>query len=250
MLQYARDGQASKARSPVEEPHDRHHPRLRRLALRQRRPARRAPGRRLPAGRHLRPLPSPEGQPRADGLRLGLARHAHHRRGRQARRNTAPRSSSATTSASWRPCRPSGSAYDLFTHTDTENHHRIAQDILHAPAASNDYLYRERAAAAVLRDREALSAGPLRRGHLPDLRLRARPRRPVRQLRQPARRHRADQPAQQDRRLHARSSARPSTSSSTCPRSPQRLLPYIEAHAESTGVRTSSTSPATSSRPG
>ena len=46
-------------------------------------------------------------------------------------------------------------------------------------------------------------ARPLHRGHLPDLRLPRGARRPVRQLRQPARRRRADQPAQQDQRRDA-----------------------------------------------
>jgi methionyl-tRNA synthetase len=36
-----------------------------------------------------------------------------------------------------------GISYDLFTHTDTENHHRIAQDIFLACLA-NGYLYREK----------------------------------------------------------------------------------------------------------
>ncbi|CAA9248300.1 MAG: Methionyl-tRNA synthetase, partial [uncultured Actinomycetospora sp.] len=44
------------------------------------------------------------------------------------------------------------------------------------------------------------AARPLHRGHLPDLRLPERARRPVRQLRQPARPGRPDQPAQPDQR--------------------------------------------------
>ena len=46
-------------------------------------------------------------------------------------------------------------------------------------------------------------AGPLHRGHLPDLRVRRRARRPVRQLRQPARPDRPDQPALEDQRRDA-----------------------------------------------
>ena len=46
-------------------------------------------------------------------------------------------------------------------------------------------------------------AGPLHRGHLPDLRVRRRARRPVRQLRQPARPDRPDQPAVEDQRRDA-----------------------------------------------
>ena len=49
----------------------------------------------------------------------------------------------------------------------------------------------------------AHAARPLRRGHLPDLRLRRRARRPVRQLRQPARPGRPDQPAVEDQRRGA-----------------------------------------------
>ena len=47
------------------------------------------------------------------------------------------------------------------------------------------------------------AARPLHRGHLPDLRLRERARRPVRQLRQPARPGRPDQPAVADQRRDA-----------------------------------------------
>ena len=46
-------------------------------------------------------------------------------------------------------------------------------------------------------------ARPLHRGHLPDLRVRRGARRPVRQLRQPARRDRPDQPALEDQRRDA-----------------------------------------------
>ena len=65
-------------------------------------------------------------------------------------------------------------------------------------------------------------AGPLHRGHLPDLRVRRRAGRPVRQLREPARRHRPDRPAGARSTARRPSSSRPSTSSSTCPRSPMR----------------------------
>ena len=92
-------------------------------------------------------------------------------------------------------------------------------------------------------------AGPLHRGHLPDLRLRRGARRPVRQLRQPARRHRPDQPALQDQRRDARASWRPSTTSSTCPSWPPRSgSGSTSARRREPGAPTSSSSPRTSSR--
>ena len=45
------------------------------MALRQRLAASRSPRRRLPAGRHLRPVPPHRREPRADGLRIGRSRY-------------------------------------------------------------------------------------------------------------------------------------------------------------------------------
>ena len=80
-------------------------------------------------------------------------------------------------------------------------------------------------------------ARPLHRGHLPDLRLRRRPRRPVRQLRQPARRRPSSSTRTAGSTARRRSSSRPSTSSSTCPRSPRRSAPGCRPAP--TGGRTS-----------
>ncbi len=112
-----------------------------------------------------------------------------------------------------------GLTFDLFTHTDTENHHRVSQDIF--PAASGERLPVQGGAAAALQPAGgALPARPLRGGRVPSLRLSRRPRRPVRQLRQAAGADRADQPAQQGQRRHRPGDcARPSTTSSTWPSS-------------------------------
>ena len=57
-------------------------------------------------------------------------------------------------------------------------------------------------AAGLLPRRRPLPARPLHRGHLPQLRLPARPRRPVRELHQAARPHRPHRPPLGDLRLH------------------------------------------------
>ena len=85
----------------------------------------------------------------------------------------------------------------------------------------NGYIFPKTTLGAISPVHRPHPARPLHRGHLPDLRLRRRPRRPVRQLRQPARPDRPDQPAVAGSTARRRSSSRPSTSSSTCPRSPR-----------------------------
>ena len=91
-------------------------------------------------------------------------------------------------------------------------------------------------------------ARPLHRGHLPDLRLHRGARRPVRQLRQPARRDRASSTRGARSTARCRSSSRPSTSSSTCPRSPTRSgSGSTAARRPAPGGPTSSSSAATSS---
>ena len=78
-----------------------------------------------------------------------------------------------------------GLSYDLFTRTTTRNHYRVAQELflgLH----KNGYVVPKVQLGAVSPSTGRTLAGPLHRGHLPDLRLRERTRRPVRQLRQPA----------------------------------------------------------------
>ena len=95
-----------------------------------------------------------------------------------------------------------GITFDLYTTTGTENHVRVVQDIflkLHQRGdiyeGSMELPY---CAVATLPPR------PLRRGHLPDLRRRERPRIPVRQLRQYTRPHRPQESPLQVRRLRAR----------------------------------------------
>src|SRR5215218_7610538 len=85
-----------------------------------------------------------------------------------------------------------GLSYDLFTRTITRNHYAVVQDVflgLHKDGGGCDQSV----------DR-TYAAGPLHRRNLPDLRLSERPGRPVRQLRQPARPGRLDQPGVSDQR--------------------------------------------------
>ncbi len=95
-----------------------------------------------------------------------------------------------------------GLSYDLFTRTTTRNHHAVAQEMFRT-VQRNGYMVEQTTKGAVSPSTGQDAAGPLHRGHLPDLRLRARPRRPVRQLRQPARPDRPDRAAQQDQRRGA-----------------------------------------------
>ena len=95
-----------------------------------------------------------------------------------------------------------GLAYDLFTRTTTLNHYAVAQELFTGDWR-NGYMVEQTDPRRHQPVDRPHPAGPLHRGHLPDLRLRPGARRPVRQLRQPARRHRADRPAVQDQRRGA-----------------------------------------------
>ncbi|CAA9286892.1 MAG: Methionyl-tRNA synthetase, partial [uncultured Corynebacteriales bacterium] len=176
------------------------HPRRGGLAVRQRPPAHR-PRRRVRALGRVQPLSADGGQQGPDGLRDRRARHPDHRRGRQGRHldpgdrrplQPADRRGPALARAVVRPVHPDHHDQPLLG--GPGDLHRPARQRVRLPA---DHARRH---LAVHRPD---AAGPLHRGHLPDLRLRLRPRRPVRQLRQPARRHRPDRPAVADQRREA-----------------------------------------------
>ena len=96
-----------------------------------------------------------------------------------------------------------GVSYDLYTRTTTPQPPRRRPGAV--PRRLRERLLRR--ADDVRRDLaldRADPAGPLHRGHLPDLRVRRRAGRPVRQLRQPARPQRADQPEVEDQRRDPR----------------------------------------------
>ena len=95
-----------------------------------------------------------------------------------------------------------GLSYDLFTRTTTGNHDEVTQQIFLA-LHRNGYVVPKTTTRRDQPVHRPHAARPLRRGHLPDLRLRRRARRPVRQLRQPARRRRPDQPEVADQRRDA-----------------------------------------------
>ena len=79
-----------------------------------------------------------------------------------------------------------GLSYDLFTRTTTRNHYRVTQDLFRT-LYEKGYVVERGDAGRVLRLDGPGASGSLRRGDVPDLRVRERARRPVRQLRQPAR---------------------------------------------------------------
>ena len=96
-----------------------------------------------------------------------------------------------------------GISFDLFTTTMTDNHRDVTWDLfrqLHA----DGYIGTKVTEQFYDPEAERFLPGPLRRGHLPALRLRRGARRPVRQLRPDARPDRPDRPAlEADRGRHA-----------------------------------------------
>ena len=176
-------------------------PRRRRLAVRKwpaaPRPRRRS---RRPV-RHLRPLPPAQGQRRPHGQRDGRARHARHGLGRPRRRDAA-RARRPEQRAHPRRLRTPRHVVRLL-HADDD-----AQPLRDRPGHVPEALRRglPHRADDARRDRaddRPHAPRPLHRGDMPDLRLRRGARRPVRQLRQPARSRRPHRAALDHRRLDA-----------------------------------------------
>ena len=108
-----------------------------------------------------------------------------------------------------------GLSYDLFSRTTTLNHERVVQDLFRTLYEHGAIVEREML-VSVLARHGAHAARPVHRGHMPDLRLPGGPRRSMRQLRQPARSHRLDQPDAHVSTAPSRSSAKRSICSSIC----------------------------------
>jgi hypothetical protein len=182
-------------------PHVPPRPHRGRLALRQRPPPHRPRRRLRRAVRRVQPLPADAGRPGAHGQRHRRARHADPGAGRPRGRHR-PRAGRPLQPGDRRgPAGPRPVVRPVHPHHDAQPLRRRA-DAVHGAARQR---LRRRALAAVgdRPDDRARPAGPLRRGHLPDLRLRRRARRPVRQLRQPARPAGPQGPAVEDRRQAA-----------------------------------------------
>ena len=142
------------------------------------------------------------GRPGAHGQRHGRARHPDPGAGRRRGAHPARSSPTSTTGVIAEDLQGLGLAYDLFTRTTTSNHYEVVQELFLA-LHRNGYVVAEDRDGRDQPVHRAHAARPLRRGHLPDLRLRRRARRPVRQLRQPARPRRPDQPPLEDQRRDA-----------------------------------------------
>ena len=95
-----------------------------------------------------------------------------------------------------------GISYDCFTRTTTRNHARVTTDIFRTLYEHGCLIERETLGRVFGLERQHAS-GPLHRGHVSDLRLHGGARRPVRQLRKPARPDRSDRPALDHRRHDA-----------------------------------------------
>ena len=174
----------------------------RRLAVRQRPAPHRPRGRFRRALRRLQPVHADGRARRPHGVGHRRARHADPRRRRQGGRHRPRPRGQEQRGDRPGPRSTSGLSYDLFTRTTTGNHYPIgAGDVPHR-AAQRLHGRADDAGRDQPVDRTH-PARPLHRGHLPDLRVRRGARRPVRQLRQPARRHRPDRPALEDQRRDA-----------------------------------------------
>ena len=95
-----------------------------------------------------------------------------------------------------------GLSYDLFTRTTTRNHYAVVQEMFRQVHA-NGYMVEQTTRGAISPSTGRTLPDRYIEGTCPICCLPRGPRRPVRQLRQPARRRRADQPAQQDQRRDA-----------------------------------------------
>ena len=114
-----------------------------------------------------------------------------------------------------------GLSYDLFTRTTTRNHYAVVQELF-AGLHANGYIVAKTTLGAISPSTGRTLPDRYIEGTCPICGYDERPRRPVRQLRQPARPRAADQPAVARSTARRRSSSRPSTSSSTCRPSPRR----------------------------
>ena len=95
-----------------------------------------------------------------------------------------------------------GLSYDLFTRTTTRNHYAVVQEIFTGLLA-NGYVFPQTTLGAISPSTGRTLPDRYIEGTCPICGYDAGPRRPVRQLRQPARRHRPDQPAVADQRRDA-----------------------------------------------
>ena len=189
-------------------PEDSHgpHPDHLRAALHQRGQAPRQPRRQPAPVRRLRPL-LPRPRPRGPApLRHRRARHPGRAR-RRRRRRAGGRllrqiMEDSEGHSRWlppvlRPLRP------LLQPAEPRAH-----PALRRPPVRRGPHRRGDGETGLFPRRRPLPARPLHRGHLPQLRLRARPRRPVRELHQAARPHRPHQPPLRHLRLHRPGSPR------------------------------------------
>ena len=121
-----------------------------------------------------------------------------------------------------------GISFDLFTTTGTKNHEDVVARHLHRRCSRRATSTRATTQQFFDPQAGALPARPLRRGHLPELRLREGARRPVRQLRPHARPRRSSSTRAASSPARRRRCARPSTSSSSSAPSRQPLLEWLQ----------------------
>ena len=142
------------------------------------------------------------GPRRADGQRHRRARHADPGARRQRGRARRASWSTSTTRSSSTTCAASGLSYDLFTRTTTGNHYSVVQEMFET-CRRNGYMVEETTKTAISPSTGRTLPDRYIEGTCPICGYTERARRPVRQLRQPARRDRADRPAVEDQRRDA-----------------------------------------------
>ena len=138
-------------------------------------------------------------------------------------------------------------AFDYFGRSSSAQNRRD-HPALRAPPQGERLHRGARDPPGLLARRRPLPAGPLHRRHLPALRLRQGPRRPVRELHPRPGPDRPDRPALGDQRQHATwRSARPSTSSSSSRSWPHEVEAWIDAHERRVAAPSPPPSPASGS---
>ena len=141
------------------------------------------------------------GRPGAHGQRHRRARHTDPGAGRRRGAHPPPARRQVQRRDHQGPAGPRAGLRPLHPHHHDQPLRGRAEPV---PGAAQERLRRRQVGDG--RDQpvhRAHAARPLRRGHLPDLRLRGGARRPVRQLRQPARPRRPHQPPLEDQRRDA-----------------------------------------------
>ena len=138
-----------------------------------------------------------------------------------------------------------GLSYDLFTRTTTENHHEVVRDVFRT-LYEKGFIVEQTTVGAFSAATGRTLPDRYIEGTCPICGFPQRPRRPVRQLRQPARSRRPDRAALEDRRPAA--GLQGDVAPLPRPAGVQGAVGRVDRRAGRTGARTSAASRSSSSR--